>query len=153
MTRGVGIAKRGFGRALSRKAYAEGGYVDDSTPITSEELEGALSGVKKISENQKKYKEKSKEAIKDFSEGFKEGVKKSAKANIDISKQIIEGGKAGVKKIVEAPVKTSKTIVESIKKLEDPEFRKKAGIGQPYLGRNREEYKKGGKAKIMKGKR
>ena len=40
--------------------------------------------------------------------------------------------------------------VESFKKLKDPEFRKKAGIGEPYKGPSRKEYKKGGQAKVSK---
>jgi hypothetical protein len=40
MLRGTGIAKRGFGRALSRTGYAEGGNVEDlSTSESFEKLE------------------------------------------------------------------------------------------------------------------
>jgi hypothetical protein len=66
-------------------------------------------------------------------------------------KDAARGFKEGVKKVAKAPFDAAETIVESFKKLKDPEFRKKAGIGQPYMGPSRKEYKKGGMVK--KGKK
>ena len=128
MTRGVGIAKRGFGRALSRTGYSGGGPVEDMSP----EHEGAESAAEEAKETKLEkegYKEtKTGKMVKDVGRGIKEGVKKVAKA----------------------PKEAAETVVESFDKLKDPEFRKKAGIGEPYKGPFRKEYKKGGQAKVGK---
>jgi hypothetical protein len=80
MTRGVGIAKRGFGKALSRTGYSGGGPVEDMSP----EHEGSESSAEEARETKlekKVYKEtKTGKMIKDVGRGIKEGVKKVAKA-------------------------------------------------------------------------
>ena len=121
MSRGVGIAKRGFGKALSRTAYSGGGPVEDM----SSEHEGAESAAEEAKETKLEKK------------GYKE---------TKTGKMI----KEGVKKVAKAPFDAAETVVESFKKLKDPEFRKKAGIGEPYKGPSRKEYKKGGQAKVSK---
>jgi len=132
MSRGVGIAKRGFGRALSRIGYSEGTDDTGVQPMSDsegleEEIKG-ISGLKKIKEEDTSETKSLSKKAKDFSKSVKEGVKKVAKAPFD----------------------AAETVVESFKKLKDPEFRKKAGIGEPYKGPSRKEYKKGGQAKVSK---
>jgi gas vesicle protein len=129
MTRGVGIAKKGFGRALSRTGYSAGGEVMEDMSSIHEETESPKEEAKETKLEKEGYKEtKTGKMIKDVGRGIKEGVKKVAKA----------------------PKEAAETVVESFKKLKDPEFRKKAGIGEPYKGPSRKEYKKGGQAKVSK---
>jgi hypothetical protein len=83
MSRGVGIAKRGFGKALSRTGYAEGGDVNEY----KDELEGAISGLKEIKE-EKPEKEKSEK--KDFKK-----IEKYLKNNIKfVTPGLKKGGSA-----------------------------------------------------------
>ena len=126
MPRGTGIAKRGFGRALPRVGYAEGGDVESYEP---ENLKDEIDELKEIKKPEtKSISKKAKEVVKDFGKGVLEGAE--AYASI--------------------PYKAAKKIKESLEKMEDPEFRKKSGIGQPYLGPFRKELKKGGKVeKVM----
>jgi hypothetical protein len=81
MTRGVGIAKRGFGRALSRTGYSGGGPVEDMSP----EHEGAESAAEEAKETKlekKGYKEtKTGKMIKAAKEGIKK-VSETAKKNV-----------------------------------------------------------------------
>jgi gas vesicle protein len=126
MTRGVGIAKKGFGRALSRTGYSAGGEVMEDMSSIHEEAESPKEEAKETKLEKKGYKEtKTGKMIKDVGRGIKEGVKKVAKAPFD----------------------AAETVVESFKKLKDPEFRKKAGIGEPYKGPSRKEFRKGGTVK------
>ena len=130
MIRGVGIAKRGFGKALSRTSYSAGGEVMDDMSEMHEGAESVAEEARETKLEKEGYKEtKTGKMVKDFAKGVKEGVKKVAKAPFD----------------------AAETIVESFKKLKDPEFRKKAGIGQPYMGPSKKEFRKGGMVK--KGKK
>jgi len=139
MPRGTGIAKRGFGRALPRVGYAEGGDVNDYV----EELEGALSGPREIKEELDELKEIKKPETKSISKKAKEVVK-------DFGKGVLKGAEAYAEGYASIPYKAAKKIKESLEIMEDPEFRKKSGIGQPYLGPFRKELKKGGKVeKVM----
>jgi hypothetical protein len=127
---GLGCQKRGV--KIARVMKAEGGEAAEDMSSIHEETESPKEEAKETKLEKKGYKEtKSGKMVKDFAKGVKEGVKKVAKAPFD----------------------AAETVVESFKKLKDPEFRKKAGIGQPYMGPSRKEYKKGGKVKMMKGKR
>jgi hypothetical protein len=127
---GLGCQKRGV--RIARVLKSEGGSAAEDMSSMHEEAESPKEEAKETKLEKEGYKEtKSGKMVKDFAKGVKEGVKKVAKAPYDAAEKV----------------------VESFKKLKDPEFRKKAGIGQPYLGRNREEYKKGGKVKMMKGKK
>ena len=125
MPRGTGIAKRGFGKALPRVGYAEGGDVESYEPENlKDEIE--LDELKEIKKPEtKSISKKAKEVVKDFGKGVLKGAEASASI----------------------PYKAAKKIKESLEKMEDPEFRKKSGIGQPYLGPFRKELKKGGSAK------
>jgi len=128
MPRGTGIAKRGFGKALPRVGYAEGGDVESYEPENlKDEIE--LDELKEIKKPEtKSISKKAKEVVKDFGKGVLKGAEASASI----------------------PYKAAKKIKESLEKMEDPEFRKKSGIGQPYLGPFRKELKKGGKVeKVM----
>ena len=129
MTRGVGIAKRGFGKALSRTGYSAGGEVMEDMSEGHESMESLKEEAKETKLEKEGYKEtKAGKMIKDASRGIKEGVKKVSKA----------------------PKEIAEKVVESFEKLKDPEYRKKSGIGQPYMGPFRKEYKKGGQAKVSK---
>ena len=128
---GFGIQKRGTSPLLvKRKGFSSGS--SDPAEDMSEIHEGAESAAEEARETKlekKGYEEtKTGKMIKDVGRGIKEGVKKVAKA----------------------PKEAAETVVESFKKLKDPEFRKKAGIGEPYKGPSRKEYKKGGQAKVAK---
>jgi len=127
---GLGCQKRGV--KIARVMKAEGGEAAEDMSSMHEETESPKKEAKETKLKKEGYKEtKAGKMVKDAGRGIKEGVKKVAKAPFD----------------------AAETIVESFKKLKDPEFRKKAGIGQPYMGPSRKEYKKGGKVKMMKGKR
>jgi hypothetical protein len=124
---GLGCQKRGV--KIARVMKAEGGEAAEDMSSIHEEAESPKEEAKETKLEKKGYKEtKSGKMVKDFAKGVKEGVKKVAKAPFD----------------------AAETVVESFKKLKDPEFRKKAGIGQPYMGPSRKEYKKGGQAKVSK---
>ena len=126
---GLGIQKRGV--RIARVLKAEGGSIKGVEDMSSmhEGAESATEEARETRLEKKGYREtKAGKMVKDAAKGFKEGVKKVAKAPFD----------------------AAETVVESFKKLKDPEFRKKAGIGQPYMGPSRKEYKKGGQAKVSK---
>ena len=94
MTRGVGIAKRGFGRALSRIGYSEGTDDTGVQPMSDsegleEEIKG-ISGLKKIKEEDTSETKSLSKKAKDFSKGVKEGVKKVAKAPFDAAEKVVE---------------------------------------------------------------
>jgi gas vesicle protein len=127
---GLGIQKRGV--KIARVLKSEGGEAAEDMSSMHEAMEPEIEEARETKLEKEGYREtKSGKMVKDFAKGVKEGVKKVAKA----------------------PYNAAETVVESFKKLKDPEFRKKAGIGQPYMGPSRKEYKKGGKVKMMKGKR
>jgi hypothetical protein len=127
---GLGCQKRGV--RIARVLKSEGGSAAEDMSSMHEETESPKEEARETKLEKENYREtKSGKMVKDFAKGVKEGVKKVAKA----------------------PYDAAETVVESFKKLKDPEFRKKAGIGQPYMGPSRKEYKKGGKVKMMKGKR
>jgi hypothetical protein len=124
---GLGCQKRGV--KIARVMKAEGGEAAEDMSSMHEETESPKKEAKETKLEKEGYKEtKAGKMVKDVGRGIKEGVKKVAKAPFD----------------------AAETIVESFKKLKDPEFRKKAGIGQPYMGPSRKEYKKGGQAKVSK---
>jgi hypothetical protein len=137
MARGTGIAKRGFGKALtdsSRARFADGGDVNEY----KDELEG-VSGLRKIKEELEEPKEIDTPETKSLSKKAKEAAK-------DFGKGVLKGAEASAS----IPYKAAKKVKEVLEKMEDPEFRKKSGIGQPYLGPFRKELKKGGKVqKVM----
>jgi uncharacterized protein (DUF2249 family) len=66
MTRGVGIAKRGFGKALSRTGYSAGGEVMEDMSSIHEEAESPKEEAKETKLEKKGYKEtKTGKMIKD----------------------------------------------------------------------------------------
>jgi uncharacterized protein (DUF2249 family) len=73
MTRGVGIAKRGFGKALSRTGYSAGGEVMEDMSSIHEEAESPKEEAKETKLEKKGYKEtKTGKMIKDVGRGIKE---------------------------------------------------------------------------------
>ena len=124
---GLGCQKRGV--KIARVMKAEGGEAAEDMSAIHEAMEPEMEEARETKLEKEGYKEtKAGKMVKDVGRGIKEGVKKVAKAPFD----------------------AAETIVESFKKLKDPEFRKKAGIGQPYMRPSRKEYKKGGQAKVSK---
>jgi len=88
MTRGTGIAKRGFGKALSRTGYADGGNVNEY----KDELKGAISGIKEIEEDQDYSSD---ESSKDYSQGRRHRqVKPDKSEDKDYRNLLKKGGSA-----------------------------------------------------------
>jgi hypothetical protein len=124
---GLGCQKRGV--RIARVMKSEGGEAAEDMSSIHEGAESPEEEARETKLEKEGYKEtKAGKMVKDVGRGIKEGVKKVAKAPFDAAEKV----------------------VESFKKLKDPEFRKKAGIGQPYTGPSRKEYKKGGQAKVFK---
>jgi hypothetical protein len=124
---GLGCQKRGV--RIARVMKSEGGEAAEDMSSIHEGAESPEEEARETKLEKEGYKEtKAGKMVKDVGRGIKEGVKKVAKAPFDAAEKV----------------------VESFKKLKDPEFRKKAGIGQPYTGPSRKEYKKGGQAKVSK---
>ena len=140
MTRGVGIAKRGFGRALSRIGYSEGTDDTGVQPMSDsegleEEIKG-ISGLKKIKEEDTSETKSLSKKAKDFSKGVKEGVKKVAKAPFDAAEKVVE----------KISPSTYKKFKEDMKEaVEKSDIRKKTKEYQERLGKA-----KGGQAKVGK---
>ena len=124
---GLGCQKRGV--RIARVMKAEGGSAAEDMSTMHEAMEPEMEEAKETKLEKEGYKEtKSGKMVKDAAKGFKEGVKK----------------------LVNTPVDAAKKVSKSLEKLNDPKFRKAAGIGQPYMGPFRKEYKKGGQAKVSK---
>ena len=124
---GLGCQKRGV--RIARVLKSEGGSAAEDMSSMHEAAEPEMEEARETKLEKKGYREtKAGKMVKDFGRGVKEGVKKLATA----------------------PEEAAEKIVESFDKLKDPEFRKKAGIGEPYKGPFRKEYKKGGQAKVGK---
>ena len=139
MTRGVGIAKRGFGRALSRTGYSAGGEVMDDMSEGHESMESLKEEAKETKLEKEGYKEtKGGKMVKDFAKGVKEGVKKVA----EVPKKIAESIKKIDEKIKEDP---------GILGTGDPQRRlKKAKGGQAKVSKVMREF---GKGKLHSGKK
>jgi DNA-binding ferritin-like protein len=77
MSRGVGIAKRGFGRALSRIGYSSGGEVMDDMSEGHESMESLKEEAKETKLEKEGYKEtKAGKMVKAAQEGIKKVTKK-----------------------------------------------------------------------------
>jgi hypothetical protein len=82
MTRGVGIAKRGFGKALSRTGYSAGGEVMDDMSEMHEGAESVAEEARETKLEKKGYEEtKTGKMIKAAKEGIKK-VSETAKKNV-----------------------------------------------------------------------
>ena len=113
MPRGTGIAKRGFGRALPRVGYAEGGDVESYEPENlKDEIEG-IYGFRKIKEEPDELKEIKKPETKSILKKAKEVVKNFAEDYAEDYASI--------------PYKASKKIKESLEKMEKIKKLKKGG--------------------------
>ena len=121
---GLGIQKRGV--KIARVMKAEGGEASEDMSSIHEETESPKEEARETKLEKKGFREtKAGKMIKDVGKGFKEGVKK----------------------ISLVPKELAESIVEVSKKLKDPKFRKAAGIGQPYMGPSKKEFRKGGMVK------
>jgi hypothetical protein len=133
MTRGVGIAKRGFGKALSRTAYSGGGPVEDM----SSEHEGAESAAEEAKETKTgKMIKAAKEGIKKVSETAKKNVKFVTPAPIKETPEPSDEMDEYFTK--ETRVGKNKYKVERVKKSDDE------------IGYRRSKKAKGGQAKVSK---
>ena len=104
MTRGVGIAKRGFGKALSRTGYSAGGEVMDDMSEGHESMESLKEEAKETKLEKEGYKEtKGGKRVKDFAKSVEKGVKKLVKAPSEITKDVVKTLKEVDKKIKEDP--------------------------------------------------
>ena len=155
MTRGVGIAKRGFGRALSRTGYSVGGEVTSSAEDMSDMHEEAES-----------LKEEARET-KLEKEGYEETkagkMIKAAKKGVEkVSKKMQDHYKENVKFVTPSPklgkVKEAPEPSEDLKKLNEPGYSKrkfarrlgKAKGGQAKVSKVMREF---GKGKLHSGKK
>jgi hypothetical protein len=121
---GLGCQKRGV--KIARVMKAEGGEAAEDMSAIHEETESPKEEARETKLEKKGFREtKAGKMIKDVGKGFKEGVKK----------------------ISLFPKELAESIVEVSKKLKDPKFRKAAGIGQPYMGPSKKEFRKGGMVK------
>ena len=141
MTRGVGIAKRGFGRALSRTGYSGGG------PALSEAADP--KDMSEEHEGMESLKEEARET-KLEKEGYEETkagkMIKAAKKGVEkISKKMQDHYKENVKFVTPTP-STYKKFNEDMKEaVEKSDIRKKTKEYQERLGKA-----KGGQAKVSK---
>ena len=135
MTRGVGIAKRGFGRALSRTGYSAGGDVMDDMSEGHESMESLKEEAKETKLEKEGYEEtKAGKMIK----AVKKGVEK-------VSKKMQDHYKENVKFVTPTP-STYKKFNEDMKEaVEKSDIRKKTKEYQERLGKA-----KGGQAKVSK---
>ena len=125
---GLGCQKRGV--KIARVMKSSGGEAAEDMSSIHEETESPKEEARETKLEKKGFREtKAGKMIKDVGKGFKEGVKK----------------------ISLVPKELAESIVEVSKKLKDPKFRKAAGIGQPYMGPSKKEFRKGGMVK--KGKK
>ena len=133
MSRGVGIAKRGFGRALSRTGYSSGGEVMDDMSEGHESMESLKEEAKETKLEKEGYKEtKAGKMVK----AAQEGIKK-------VSKKMQDHYKENVKFVTPG---TYKKFNEDMKEaLEKSDIRKKTKEYQERLGKA-----KGGQAKVSK---
>jgi hypothetical protein len=129
MSRGVGIAKRGFGRALSRTGYSAGGEVMEDMSEMHEGAESVAEEGRETKLEKKGYEEtKAGKMVKAAKEGIKK-VSETAKKNV---KFVTPG--------------TYEKFKENIKEAEEKsEVRKKTKEYQERLGKA-----KGGQAKVSK---
>ena len=144
MARGVGIAKRGFGRALSRTGYSAGGEVMDDMSEMHEGAESSAEEARETKLEKKGYEEtKTGKMIK----AAKEGIKK-----------VSETAKKNVKFVTPAPIKETPEPSEDLEELNEPGYSKrkfarrlgKAKGGQAKVSKVMREF---GKGKLHSGKK
>ena len=144
MSRGVGIAKRGFGRALSRTGYSAGGEVMDDMSEMHEGAESSAEEARETKLEKKGYEEtKTGKMIK----AAKEGIKK-----------VSETAKKNVKFVTPAPIKETPEPSEDLEELNEPVNSKrkfarrlgKAKGGQAKVSKVMREF---GKGKLHSGKK
>jgi hypothetical protein len=135
MTRGVGIAKRGFGKALSRTGYSAGGEVMEDMSEGHESMESLKEEARETKLEKEGYEEtKAGKMIK----AAKKGVEK-------VSKKMQDHYKENVKFVTPTP-STYKKFNEDMKEaVEKSDIRKKTKEYQERLGKA-----KGGQAKVSK---
>ena len=132
MTRGVGIAKRGFGKALSRTGYSSGGEVMDDMSEMHEGAESVAEEARETKLEKKGYEEtKSGKMIK----AAKEGIKK-----------VSETAKKNVKFVTPAPIKETPEPSDEM----DEYFTKETRVGKNQFKVERVKKAKGGQAKVSK---
>ena len=131
MTRGVGIAKRGFGRALSRTGYSGGGPVEDMSP----EHEGSESSAEEARETKLEKEGYEETKTGKMIKAAKEGIKK-----------VSETAKKNVKFVTPAPIKETPEPSDEM----DEYFTKETRVGKNQFKVERVKKAKGGQAKVSK---
>jgi hypothetical protein len=141
MTRGVGIAKRGFGKALSRTGYSGGGPALSEAADPKDMSEGH-EGMESLKEEARETKLE-KEGYEETKAGK---MIKAAKKGIEkVSKKMQDHYKENVKFVTPTP-STYKKFNEDMKEaVEKSDIRKKTKEYQERLGKA-----KGGQAKVSK---
>jgi hypothetical protein len=141
MARGVGIAKRGFGRALSRTGYSAGGEVMEDMSEMHEGAESAAEEARETKLEKKGYEEtKAGKMVK----GAKEGIKKiseSVKKNVN------------VKFVTPAPIKETPEPSDEMEEYSKKKFARRLGKakgGQAKVSKVMREF---GKGKLHSGKK
>jgi hypothetical protein len=156
MTRGVGIAKRGFGRALSRIGYSEGTGEEGVQPMSASEgleneIEG-LSGIRKIKEKQEKeiYLERAKKYLGE--PNLKEAMGPAEKIAEKIAPSTYEKFRKDLKEAEEKykmeEKYKNKTALDNVSKKIKKHLKENIKFVTPSPGRG--TYKKGGQAKVGK---
>jgi hypothetical protein len=141
MTRGVGIAKRGFGKALSRTGYSGGGPALSEAADPKDMSEGH-EGMESLKEEARETKLE-KEGYEETKAGK---MIKAAKKGVEkVSKKMQDHYKENVKFVTPTP-STYKKFNEDMKEaVEKSDIRKKTKEYQERLGKA-----KGGQAKVSK---
>ena len=147
MARGVGIAKRGFGRALSRTGYSGGGPVEDM----SSEHEGAESSAEEARETKLEKKGYRENKAGKMVKAVEEGVR-------NVTKKIGDRYKKNVKFVTPSPIKETPEPSDEM----DEYFTKETRVGKNQfkvervkksddeIGYRRSKKAKGGQAKVSK---
>ena len=139
MARGVGIAKRGFGRALSRTGYSGGGPVEDM----SSEHEGAESSAEEARETKLEKEGYEETKAGKMIKAAKKGVEKVSKKMQDHYKENVKFVTPSPKlgKVKEAPEPSDEM---------DEYFTKETRVGKNQFKVERVKKAKGGQAKVSK---
>ena len=146
MTRGVGIAKRGFGKALSRIGYSEGGSAlsEAADPKDMSEEHEGMESLKEEARETKLEKEGYEETkAGKMIKAAKKGVEKVSKKMQDHYKENVKFVTPSPKlgKVKEAPEPSDEM---------DEYFTKETRVGKNQFKVERVKKAKGGQAKVSK---
>jgi hypothetical protein len=144
MSRGVGIAKRGFGRALSRIGYSEGTGEEGVQPMSASE------GLEKEKPEKEIYLEKAKKYLGESN--LKEAMGPAEKISEKIAPSTYEKFRKDLKEAEEKyrmeEKYKNKTALDNVSKKIQKHLKENIKFVTPSPGRG--TYKKGGQAKVGK---